>query len=116
MTAPARDLEAWIASASARLDELGWSVEVKRTPTSAVLRCRPLRLVMARTGGTIPIEELEHVPDGDHLDHRPAPGSAAVLTLYRSGTAMWQGEPNIRAEAREALPDSALGASKVSAP
>lgn len=112
MRAPERDLEAWIASASDRLGQLGAAVEVKRTPVSAVLRIRRLALVERRSGAEV---DPSVEPDGEHLEHRPE-RHAAVLTLYRSGTAMWQGEPSIREWARGILPDAVLGAARVSVP
>lgn len=126
-----RDLVAWAAEVTGRLDALGASShEVHLHKGSTVIKIRRLRLLgrwdLAGPDGRgreIFPPELDGIPDGEHLGHVPE-RDAAVLTLYRSGTAMWQGEPGVRAWAREIFrgpgpafaEDAALGATRVAVP
>jgi len=114
-----RDLVAWAAEVTGRLDALGATEhEIHLHKGSTVIK---IRRVAVLAGGPLGVEaEGEAIPDGPRLAVR-AERDAAVLTLYRSGTAMWQGEPGARAWAREIFrgpgpafaPDAALGATRV---
>lgn len=115
MIAARRDPAAWASEVAARLRDCGAHVEVDAREKQAILKIRPLFLVRAGArDGRLADPATE--PDGDHLAHEPG-RFAAVLTLYASGTALWQGEPGEVARWRSdpgPLPDRALGASRVS--
>lgn len=112
---PRRDPGEWAAAVAERLRECGAHVDVDvRAGKLAILKVRPLFLVRRGASGRLADPATE--PDGDHLDHEPG-RFAAVLTLYASGTAMWQGEPGEIERWRSdpgPLPDRALGAARVS--
>lgn len=115
MIAPRRDPAAWAEEIASRLRECGADVAVDARAGLAILKVRPLVLARRGTRTLVPADPASE-PDGDHLEHRPGP-FAAVLTLYASGTAQWQGEPGEVARWRSdpgPLPDRALGAARVS--
>ena len=116
-----RDLFAWAADVTARLNALGATEhEVHIHRGSTVIK---IRRVAVLTGLLGPEAAGAVIPDGPHLVMR-VERDAAVLTLYSSGTAMWQGEPGARAWAREIfrgpgpafVEDAALGAKRVAVP